>query len=69
MSSAHRKPMTRGEFLAWEERQEFKWEFDGFAPVAMTGGTFGACQNPAQSQPGSDAPPARQAGANRLVPM
>ena len=41
MSSALRKPMTRDEFLAWEERQEFKWEFDGFAPVVMTGGTFG----------------------------
>jgi Uma2 family endonuclease len=41
MSCALRKPMTRDEFLAWEERQEFKWEFDGFAPVAMTGGTFG----------------------------
>jgi Uma2 family endonuclease len=39
MSSALRKPMTRDEFLAWEERQEFKWEFDGFAPVAMNGGT------------------------------
>ena len=31
--------MTLAEFLAWEERQEFKYEFDGFAPVAMTGGT------------------------------
>lgn len=28
-------------FLAWEERQELRWEFDGFAPVAMTGGTAG----------------------------
>jgi Uma2 family endonuclease len=26
-------------FLAWEERQELRWEFDGFAPVAMTGGS------------------------------
>jgi len=33
------RPMTTDEFLAWEERQEFRWEFDGFAPVAMTGGT------------------------------
>lgn len=31
--------MTVAEFLAWEERQEFRWEFDGFEPVAMTGGT------------------------------
>ena len=41
MSSALRKPMTLEEFLAWEERQELRWEFDGFAPVAMTGGTIG----------------------------
>jgi len=27
------------EFLAWEERQELRWEFDGFDPVAMTAGT------------------------------
>ena len=40
MSSALRKPMTREEFLAWEERQELRWEFDGFAPVAMNGGTL-----------------------------
>ena len=32
-------PMTVAEFLAWEEKQELRWEFDGFAPVAMTGGT------------------------------
>ena len=31
--------MTLEEFLAWEERQPTRWEFDGFAPVAMTGGT------------------------------
>jgi Uma2 family endonuclease len=29
--------MTLAEFLAWEERQEVRYEFDGFAPVAMTG--------------------------------
>jgi Uma2 family endonuclease len=40
MNVALRKPMTMAEFLAWEERQELKHEFDGFAPVAMTGGTF-----------------------------
>jgi Uma2 family endonuclease len=33
--------MTREEFLAWEEGQEPGWEFDGFAPTAMTGGTAG----------------------------
>ena len=31
--------MTVPEFLAWEERQDRRWEFDGFAPVGMTGGT------------------------------
>jgi Uma2 family endonuclease len=31
--------MTVAGFLAWEERQELRWEFDGFQPVAMTGGT------------------------------
>jgi len=39
MSVAMRKSMSLEEFLAWEERQEPRWEFDGFAPVAMTGGT------------------------------
>jgi Uma2 family endonuclease len=31
--------MTIEAFLAWEERQELRWEFDGFEPMAMTGGT------------------------------
>lgn len=31
--------MTVADFLAWEETQELRWEFDGFAPVAMTSGT------------------------------
>jgi Uma2 family endonuclease len=34
-----RKLMTLPEFLAWEEHQEFRYEFDGFEPLAMTGGT------------------------------
>src|SRR4051812_13828085 len=29
--------MTLAEFLAWEQRQEVKFEFDGFEPVAMVG--------------------------------
>jgi Uma2 family endonuclease len=41
MSVAAHRPMTTKEFLAWEEGQEQRWEFDGFAPVAMTGGTAG----------------------------
>jgi len=40
MTSALRQPMTTEQFLAWEEGQELRHEFDGFAPVAMTGGTF-----------------------------
>ena len=40
MSVALGKPMTMAEFLEWEERQELRYEFDGFEPVAMTGGTF-----------------------------
>jgi Uma2 family endonuclease len=39
MNPAIRKPMTMPEFLEWELRQEFRYEFDGFQPVAMTGGT------------------------------
>jgi Uma2 family endonuclease len=30
--------MTREQFLDWVERQEAPYEFDGFEPVAMTGG-------------------------------
>ena len=39
MNLAMRKPMTLAEFLAWEERQELRYEFDGSEPVAMAGGT------------------------------
>lgn len=39
MNVALRKPMTLEQFLAWEDRQERKFEFDGFQPIAMTGGT------------------------------
>jgi Uma2 family endonuclease len=39
MSAVLRQPMTVAEFLAWEERQELRWEFNGLEPVAMTGGT------------------------------
>jgi len=39
MSSALRTPMTLEDFLAWEERQTLRYEFDGLQPVAMTGGT------------------------------
>ncbi len=39
MNVALRKPMSLDEFLAWERKQELRYEFDGFQPVAMTGGT------------------------------
>ena len=39
MNVAVRRSMTLPQFLAWEERQELRYEFDGFQPVAMTGGT------------------------------
>jgi Uma2 family endonuclease len=35
-----RKSMTLEQFLAWESRQELKYEFDGLQPVAMTGGSI-----------------------------
>jgi Uma2 family endonuclease len=31
--------MTLPQFLAWEESQPLRYEFDGWQPVAMTGGT------------------------------
>ena len=40
MSMAHRISMALDEFLAWERRQELRYEFDGFEAVAMTGGTL-----------------------------
>lgn len=40
MDQAVRKRMTLDEFLAWERRQELRYEFDGFRPIAMTGGTL-----------------------------
>ncbi len=40
MNVALRQPMTVDEFLVWEEGQELRYEFDGFQPVAMTGGTY-----------------------------
>ena len=41
MNIALRKPaMSLDEFLAWDARQEGRWEFDGHGPVAMVGGTL-----------------------------
>ena len=44
----HTPRMTRDEFLTWAETQSARYEFDGFEPVAMTGGTRDhsqICQN------------------------
>lgn len=41
MSVALRKVMTQQEFFNWAETQDAPYEFDGFQPVAMTGGTLG----------------------------
>ncbi len=40
MSTDLHQPMNLEQFLAWEREQERPWEFDGFQPVAMTGGTI-----------------------------
>ena len=37
MNVALSKQMLLREFLAWEEQQPRKWEFNGFEPVAMVG--------------------------------
>lgn len=45
MSTALRKPhMTREQFFAWARADGGRWEFDGFEPVAMTGGTVNHSQ-------------------------
>ena len=40
MSHAVSRPMTVDEFLAWENQQALKHEFNGFEIVAMVGGTL-----------------------------
>jgi Uma2 family endonuclease len=39
MNVALRRRMSLDECLVWEDRQERKWEFDGFQPVAIVGVT------------------------------
>lgn len=41
MTLALRKIMTQQEFFNWAEAQDARYEFDGFQPVAMTGGNLG----------------------------
>ena len=36
----HNPDMTRDQFFAWAEQDGGRWEFDGFEPIAMGGGTF-----------------------------
>ena len=41
MNVALRQPrMTRGQFFQWAQAQGGRYEFDGFQPVAMTGGSL-----------------------------
>ncbi len=40
MADALAKPVALQSFLAWEERRDLRYEFDGFQPIAMTGGTY-----------------------------
>ncbi len=45
MNVAVRKPqMSREQFFGWAEAQDRRYEFDGFQPVAMTGGTLNHSQ-------------------------
>ena len=41
MNVALRPSMSREEFFRWAEAQEERYEFDGWQPVCMTGGTLG----------------------------
>jgi Uma2 family endonuclease len=41
MNAPLRKPWTQDEFFTWASSQEGRYEFDGTAPVAMTGGNAG----------------------------
>ena len=40
MSAALKPAMNLEAFLDWESRQDIRYEFAGFQPVAMTGGTW-----------------------------
>jgi hypothetical protein len=50
-----RKPMTIDPFLVREEQQDLRYEFDGFQPVAMTGGP----QRTLEAEPGDPEDPPR----------
>jgi Uma2 family endonuclease len=40
MSALMHQPMTLSEFLDWEKAQPIRHEFDGYRPIAMSGGTL-----------------------------
>jgi Uma2 family endonuclease len=40
MDTVIERPWTTESFLAWEDRQEFKYEFDGRRVIPMTGGSL-----------------------------
>ena len=37
MSMPQRVPMTRDEYLEWEQQQEDRYEYDRYGPVLITG--------------------------------
>jgi Uma2 family endonuclease len=41
MSGPQHRSWTQDEFFTWAASREGRYEFDGFGPVAMTGGTIG----------------------------
>jgi len=41
MNVALHKPWTQEQFFSWAQTQDGRYEFDGFQPVAMTGGNAG----------------------------
>jgi hypothetical protein len=40
METVRDRPWTTESFLAWEDKQEGKYEFDGRKVIPMTGGSF-----------------------------
>lgn len=45
IASPQPPPMTPEEYLAWEEQQEQKYEYESGRIVAMTGGTISHVQS------------------------
>ena len=51
MSTSLQQPRTQEQFFAWEGHRDGRYEFDGFAPVAMTGGTDNHCSDGRRRSP------------------